>query len=327
MKSNTNATTFATSVVDNGDTATQAEIPFDYPDAAATSTAKPKLDLIELADPSLNCQRQRDYPYASILNGQTSGIFIDEKNLAACCWKENVLDKLTELQPNEDKFLALVLTKVNIAILATTPKYLRFKTAKNENIPAEQSGQLIGLLQDYQDFYKENKGIVDVCEDRLVLFLDDKKQPLHTKPLRIRWKNVALWVINPVLKDFWETAELAFANYVGEELSSKGDKWRSLCILKAEFFGEKTGKPGAMNFCCKVKNWIRPTVENIEEWLIYERELKKLVWGEFNMSTGFLGTTAILFAAVPSQYALPPGEEGLQVQSAQLAQAATPVDF
>ncbi|MEH2243833.1 hypothetical protein [Nostoc sp.] len=86
---------------------------------------------------------------------------------------------------------------------------------------------------------------------------------MHTTPVVVRFKNVALWSLKSVREEFYRSLEKTFADYFQVPFSGKSDRWRSLGVLEVEFKAVKEGEGKNKHDCCKTVASTKPTVENL----------------------------------------------------------------
>ena len=274
-------------------TTTTSQIP--YPEIDADTAPSFDIDITDFLNPSFNTVRERSYPTATVINGtnivkEGVGFFVSEKNLIQAGWKNIDKSKFVEADFNEGPERGYILSQVNMAIIVSSPVYLRFKTSKSKN--GQMAGAMLGWLSDYQEEYdgdKNGEKKLEPCCDRLALFLDENNQPLHKFPIKIRFRNVAHWDFSKILEDFYLAAESAFTDYALERKyaaanSAKDDKWRATVALKCSFSPVKVGPDGDQSQCCKVKEYTPPTKENLKDWLLFQPELKSLIWKEYDLN-------------------------------------------
>ena len=278
------------------------------------------IDISDFLNPEDNVVRERNYPASTVINRLSEcpagvGIFISERNLISAGWKIIDKSKFVEAEWGDKKESGYILTKVNMAIIKTAPLYLRFKADKDKS--GDFAGKAIGLLDDYQDWYKANKNLVDVCCERLIMFFDDQNQPLHTVPVKVRFRNVSHWASADVFNKFYAKAEAVFTAYASKKASqkipssAKSDRWRSACRIKCTFFPEMTGAGSNRSQCCKIKDdWLEPTELNIQDWLITDPEVKALVWEQYDIGAeGFVASVEKMLPPAPEALALPAAGE------------------
>lgn len=293
----------------------QTSLPAINPDTAPSFD----IDINDFLNPEDNVIRERNYPTSTIINRLSEcpagvGIFISEKNLISAGWKDIDKNKFVEAEWGKKKESGYILTEVSMAIIKTAPVYLRFKTDPKK--AGDMAGQKIGLLEDYQDLYQDNKDKIDVCCERLIMFFGSDNQPLHEVPIKVRFRNVAHWATADVFGKFYAKAESAFAAYASKQAkqkipnSAKSDRWRSCCIIHCTFFPEMTGIDSNRSQCCKIKDdWLQPTETNIADWLIKDPETKALVWEQYDLGAeGFLASVEKSLPPAPEALALPAGE-------------------
>ena len=303
-------------------TTTTAQIP--YPEIDASTAPSFDIDISDFLNPGFNTIREKSFPTATLINGtdivaQGVGFFVNKKNLISAGWKVIDESKFVEADfpGNPEKDYGYIFTKVNMAIIASTPVYLRFKTDPDK--AGDMAGTLIGWIDSFPDFYQANKDKVDACCDRLIILLDESNQPLHKTPIKVRFRNVALWSSLPILAQFYESAEAAFTEYALEKgfptpNAAKDDKWRAAIAFKCTFFPEKVGTGSNKSQCCKIKEWVMPTKDNIKDWLLFQPELKALIWKEYDLNAvSFAAPKALPPLPSSTPLALPPGLRSAEV--------------
>lgn len=216
-------------------------------------------------DPTLtsdehNCKRSKRFPYGVVINAETSGLFIPEKSLIKSEWNDpnpNIIEK--ELPGGKE--IGLFLVNVKMVILASVQPYMKYKNS--EINPEPQRGNIIGWYNEQPRFF--NKEYMDATGEYLIGFLDESNNLLNRVPIKIRFKNVALWSLIEFLEKYYSEAELSFAKITNQLPSSKSDRWRAFCIIETNFIAVKEGAGTKRSYCCKIGNYKRPTVENFPE--------------------------------------------------------------
>ncbi|MFM5997967.1 MAG: DUF5895 domain-containing protein [Dolichospermum sp.] len=235
-------------------------------------------------DPSLmgeefNCRRTKRFPYAIVVNAELSGIFIPEKSLIRSGWVSDL--ELIEKDMPGNKETGIFLTEVRMIILGFVNPYLKYKDT--ENVPLGLRGTVIDW---YDSTTEKDKKTMDAVSEHLVMFLDSTNNFLHETPIRVRFKNVALWSLREGLEKYYSGMEYAFARITNSRHSSKDDKWRSLCVVDIKFKGVKEGQNKANSFCCK-SEIINPTVENFGSLFLGTPSRMKEVIDKYDTVVGF----------------------------------------
>jgi hypothetical protein len=151
--------------------------------------------------------------------------------------------ELVTRELGENQVLGLMLTQVRVLVLGFVPEYIRYK---DEDVLVDQSEDptlalsVVGAYEDYRQSL--NKRTMEVCSEHALVFLDEDNQPLHTTPIVVRFKNVALWSFKSAREDYYRKLEKAFAQFAGQSVRGKSDKWRSLGVLEVEFKAVKEGE-------------------------------------------------------------------------------------
>jgi hypothetical protein len=259
-----------------------------------------------LFDPSLmseefNAVRIPRLPYGIVINDNPCGIFIPEKNAIKAGWTN--LESLTEFEfASGAKEKGLFFSTVRMAILGNVPPYIRYKTS-------DELGDMGGVYVGSYEFDRDllDKKTMEVVSEHLVMFLDNSNNLLHTRPLRIRFKNVALWCLREALEEFYTAIELVFAKLTLTNASGKNDKWRSLCVFCATFKPVKEGESSNKSWCMKVDNWLMPSIDNFPSMFLGVKVMKDTIWESYDMNVGSLS---------PKTKALP-GSNQLLLRSAE----------
>ncbi|MFB2983411.1 DUF5895 domain-containing protein [Microseira sp. BLCC-F43] len=254
----------------------------------------------ELLGEEFNAPRIPRLPYAIVINDNPAGIFIPEKNLVKAVWIGE--QEIVEFELPSGKEKGIFLSQVRMVILGCVRPYIRYKSAD----------ELGDLALSAIGWYDENKHLLekktmDAVSEHLVVFLSDRNEPLHQRPIRIRFKNVALWSIKEALDEFYSAIELVFAKFTSSRASGKSDRWRSLCVFACEFKAVKEGEGSNKSYCCKVGSYVQPTVENFTSLFLGSKHQKDTIWELFDMNSSFAMLTAV--PDEPIKSALPPGEE------------------
>jgi hypothetical protein len=235
----------------------------------------------ELTGEQFNAPRVPRLPYGIVINDATAGLFVPEKNLGKAGWFN--IPELTELELAGGKEKGVFLTSARMLVLGAMRPYIRYRN--NEEL-GDDKLTAIG-------WYDENKQILDkktmeAVSEHLIMFLDDKSDFLHQRPIRIRFKNVALWSLRDALDECYSAAELAFAKLSKTRASGKDDRWRSLVVFNCQFKGIKEGEGANKSYCCKVISYEQPTAENLRALFLGTKEKKNAVLETFDMNVGFL---------------------------------------
>lgn len=258
----------------------------------------------ELLLEEFNAPRMPRLPYGIVVNDNPAGLFVPEKNLAKAGWVGT--PELTELDLAGGKERGLFLTNARMAVLGSVTPYIRYKS----------SDELGDLALSAIGWYDENKHILDkktmdAVSEHLVVFLSDRNELLHQRPIRIRFKNVALWSLKEALDEFYSAAELVFAKLTGLRASGKSDRWRSLCVFACEFKGFKEGEGSNKSYCCKVNSYTQPSLENFTTLFMGTKAQKAAIWELFDMNAGFAALIGV--PEEPTKSALPSVEETAQL--------------
>lgn len=238
-------------------------------------------------DPSLmgeefNAVRIPRLPYGIVINDNPCGIFIPEKNAVKAGWTN--LEGLTEIElASGTKERGLFLSTVRMVILGNVPPYIRYKVS-------DKLGDISGVYVGSYEFDRDllDKKTMEVVSEHLIMFLDENNNLLHTRPLRIRFKNVALWSLREALEEFYIAIELTFAKLTQTNASGKTDKWRSLCVFCATFKPVKEGEGSEKSWCCKIDNWLMPSIENFPSIFLGVKAMKDTIWESYDMNLGSL---------------------------------------
>jgi hypothetical protein len=189
-------------------------------------------------DPSLlseefNCKRPKRFPYGVVINSENAGLFIPEKNLSKAGWfgKAEIVEK--DLSGGTEP--GLFLTNPRMIILGFLNPYLKYKDT--ELVPVELRNTVIDWYDSYAG--EIDKKMMDAVSEHLIMFLDESNNFLHEVPVRIRFKNVALWSLKEALGSYYSEAEMSFSKLLNLKHSSKDDKWRALCVIQLQFKGMK----------------------------------------------------------------------------------------
>ena len=264
------------------------------------STPAPEFELDpELLTETYNQPRRPRLPSGIVINEKPSGILIPVEQLEPAGWLVTPAEEeLQTRELGENQVLGLLLTQVRVLILGFVPEYIRYK---DEDVLAEQGEDptlalsVIGAYEDYRQAL--NKRTMEVCSEHALVFLDEDNQPLHTTPIVVRFKNVALWSFKSAREDYYRKLEKAFAQFTHQPLRGKSDKWRSLGVLAVEFKAVKEGEGKNKSWCCKTEILTQPTVDNFPSLFLGTEQLKGLVWGLQDEIEGFVDPPALPGAA------------------------------
>ncbi|MFB2970364.1 DUF5895 domain-containing protein [Aerosakkonema sp. BLCC-F183] len=260
----------------------------------------------ELLDEAFNAPRVPRLTYGIVINDNPAGLFIPEKNLSKAGWIGT--PEITELDLAGGKEKGVFFTKARLIVLGAIEPYIRYK---NESSLKERGGDpslaLIAI-----GWYEENKhlldkSIMDAVSEHLIMFLSESNELLHQRPIRIRFKNVALWSMREALDECYSSAELAFSKLTGLRASGKDDRWRSLVVFDCEFKGVKEGEGGNRSYCCKIEKYQQPTIENLPSLFLGTKVKKQLIWEIFDMNAAGFALSGGMNE--PTKSALPPGED------------------
>lgn len=241
-----------------------------------------------LMSEEFNTPRTPRLPYAIVINDNPCGIFIPQKNAIKAGWVN--IEDLKEVDFSGRKEIGLLLSIVRMAILGNVPPYIRYKNA-DEN--GELSGTIVGV-----GFYDVDKPLLDkktmeVVSEHLVMFLDNSNNLLHSRPIRVRFKNVSLWCLREALEEFYTTMETTFAKLADTTPSGKNDKWRSLCIFNCEFKPVKEGEGNNKSWCMKIDNWLMPSIDNFSSMFLGMKTQRSVVWESYDMNSASLESKAL----------------------------------
>ena len=258
-------------------------------------------------DPALmgeefNCIRPKRFPYGIVINAEIAGLFIPEKSLAKAGWfgTPEIVEK--DLSGGVEK--GLFITNARMIILGNIRPYLRYKTDLKDN--PELEGIMIGWYDEYAE--EIDKKLMSAVSEHLIMFLDNANNFLHQTPIRIRFKNVALWSLREALEQYYSQAELTFARMLNKKPSGKDDRWRSLCVVDVEFKGVKEGDARQKSYCCKVGTYIHPDEENFPALFMGTRTKMSAVLEKYDTSLGFDESVKALLPA-PTKLALPDSQQ------------------
>ncbi|BAZ03023.1 hypothetical protein NIES37_70360 (plasmid) [Tolypothrix tenuis PCC 7101] len=274
----------------------------------------------ELFNDNYNQVRKPILPYGIVVNDKPAGLLIPEDQLEKAGWIELPKeDDLTTVTLTED-VTGLLITECRLLVLAFAPEYIRYKSDVEE-----VGGSFVGFYEDYR--HSLDKKTMDVCSEHALMFLDDRNQPLHTIPVVVRFKNVALWSFKSVREEFYRSLEKTFADYFQVPFSGKSDKWRSLGVLEVEFKAIKEGEGKNKHNCCKTVAYTKPTVENLPQLYLGKPTAKTLIWQQHDAIAGFNEPQSL--PALPGESVsrdvevLPPNKNKNKTQSVRKSKPAT----
>lgn len=260
----------------------------------------------ELLSEEFNAPRVPRLTYGLVINDNPAGLFIPEKNLGKAGWFGT--PELTELDLAGGKERGVFFSQARFIVLGAINPYIRYKN--EESLTKHNADPSLALTA--IGWYDENKHlldkkIMDAVSEHLIMFLNDRNEFLHQRPIRIRFKNVALWSLKESLDEFYSGVELAFSKLAGIRASGKDNRWRSLCVFSCEFKGVKEGEGSNKSYCCKVDKYLQPTVENLPYTFMGTKEKKALVWEVFDMNAS--GFALLNGVDEPIKSALPSAED------------------
>jgi len=265
----------------------------------ATSIEEFEIDP-ELLNPEYDQVRRPVLPYGIIINENPAGILIPVDQIEKAGWIGAMPseDKLHSVTITTEDVTGLLITEARILALGYVPEYIRYKSDVEE-----VGGVVVGLYEDHKG--ELDKKTMEVCSEHAIVFLDKHNQPLHTTPIVIRFRNVALWSFKTAREGFYRELEKTFAQYFGVKFSGKNDKWRSLGVIECKFEAVKEGTGKNRHLCCKTSEYTTPTIENFPRLFLGTTALKSMIWGMHDNIAGF--TNPVLEAS-PEVKALPPAE-------------------
>ena len=250
--------------------------------AARTGRAEPEdfeVDTDLLSD-VYNQVRRPQLPYGIVVNDKPAGILIPIDQLEKAGWLAMPdEDDLTTVTFTED-VTGLLIMEARLLVLAFVPEYIRYKSDVED-----LGGTVVGLYDEYRNSL--DKKSMDVCSEHALLFLDEDNQPLHTMPIVVRFKNVALWSFKSAREEFYRALEKTFADYFNVPFSGKNDRWRSLGVLEVEFKAVKEGEGKNKHDCCKTAAYTKPTVETLPLLYLGTPTAKALIWQQHDAIAGF----------------------------------------
>ncbi|MDX2240990.1 MAG: DUF5895 domain-containing protein [Leptolyngbyaceae cyanobacterium bins.302] len=227
-----------------------------------------------------NQVRRPQLPYGIVVNDKPAGILIPIDQLEKAGWLAIPdEDDLTTVTFTED-VTGLLITEARLLVLAFVPEYIRYKSDLED-----LGGTVVGLYDEYRNSL--DKKSMDVCSEHALLFLDEDNQPLHTMPIVVRFKNVALWSFKSAREEFYRALEKSFADYFNVPFSGKNDRWRSLGVLEVEFKAVKEGEGKNKHDCCKTVAYTKPTIETLPLLYLGTPTAKSLIWQQHDAIAGF----------------------------------------
>jgi hypothetical protein len=246
----------------------------------ATKSTKPvnfEIDP-ELLSPEYNQSRKPRLPHGIVVNDNPAGILIPVGQLEASGWL-NVPEELETVTLGENEVTGILITQARLLVLDFVPEYIRYKDDTALDTYDENTNLALSVVGPY-DTYKHllDKNTMHVCSEHAFVFLSEDNQPLHTTPVVIRFKNVALWSFRSETDSYYRNLEKAFAAYTGQPFSGKSNRWRSLGVLPVEFKAAKEGEGKNKSWCCKAVTTEKPTVDNLPELFPGTPQFKSMVW-------------------------------------------------
>lgn len=276
----------------------------------ARSAAVPEFEIDpDLLTETYNQTRRPRLPSGIVINEKPSGILIPVEQLEPAGWLVMPAEEeLTTRDLGENQVLGLFLTQVRVLVLGFVPEYIRYKDAGVLTENGEDPTLALAVVGPYSDFQPSlNKRMMEVCSEHALVFLDEDNQPLHTTPIVVRFKNVALWSFKSARDDYYRKLEKAFARFTSQPLRGKSDKWRSLGVLEVEFKAVKEGEGKNKSWCCKTEVLTQPTADNFSSLFLGTPQSKGMVWGLQDEIEGFVDPPALPGAA--ATFSLPAAPE------------------
>jgi hypothetical protein len=250
----------------------------------AAQASKPKASAFEV-DPELlhdayNQVRRPQLPYGIVVNDKPAGILIPVDQLNKAGWINLPTEEDLHTVELTEEVTGLLITEARMLVLAFIPEYIRYK-----NDVEDLGNTVVGLYDEYRNAL--DKKTMDACSEHAIVFLDDDNQPLHTTPIVVRFKNVALWSFKSAREEFYRKLERTFADYTEQRYSGKSDKWRSLGVLEVTFKAVKEGEGNNKSWCCKTEAITAPTIDNLAQLFLGTPTTKALIWGIHDNIAGF----------------------------------------
>lgn len=240
-----------------------------------------------------NAVRVPRLPYGIIVNDNPCGIFISEKNAIKAGWS-NLEGMIEHEFPSGAKEKGFLFSTARMAVLGNVAPYIRYKSS-------DENGDLKSTVVGSYEFDRDllDKKTMEVVSEHLVIFVDESNNLLHSRPIRVRFKNVALWSFREAIEEFYMAMELCFAKLTNTQASGKTDKWRSLCVFAVEFKPEKEGEGSNRSWCMKVDKFSMPSLQNFGLLFLGAKHRKDVIWEFYDMNVGSLQTKAL--SAAPEQ--------------------------
>ncbi|MBD1859307.1 MULTISPECIES: DUF5895 domain-containing protein [Leptolyngbya] len=256
----------------------------------AAKAAKPKAIAFEI-DPELlhesyNQIRRPQLPYGIVVNDKPAGILIPTDQLDKAGWLNLPTEEELHTVELTEEVNGLLITETRMLVLAFVPEYIRYK-----NDVEDLGSTVVGLYDEYRNAF--DKKTMDACSEHAIVFLDEDNQPLHTTPIVVRFKNVALWSFKSAREEFYRKLERTFSDYSGQRYSGKSDKWRSLGVLEVTFKAVKEGEGNNKSWCCKTEAITSPMIENLPQLFLGTSTTKALIWGIHDNIAGFTEPQAL----------------------------------
>ncbi|MBR8834444.1 MAG: hypothetical protein DSM106950_10520 [Stigonema ocellatum SAG 48.90 = DSM 106950] len=253
----------------------------------------------ELLGSEYNQVRRPVLPYGIVINDNPAGILIPEDQLEKANWLAMPDDDdLTTVTLTED-VTGLLLTKARILVLGFIPEYIRYKS----DVP-DVGGTVVGLYDEYK--LNLDKKTMDVVSEHALVFLDENNRPMHSTPIVIRFKNVALWSFKAARDEFYRLLEKAFSDYFKVPFSGKNDKWRSLGVIDCQFKAIKEGEGSNKSYCCKTVRYTKPTIDNLPQLYLGRLQDKTSIWNLHDTIAGFTEAPALPASEELEVKVLPP---------------------
>lgn len=269
---------------------------------SSSSNKSNKFDIdSELLGAEYNQVRRPVLPYGIVINDNPAGILIPKDQLEKANWlvmPEE--DELTAITITEE-ITGLFITEARLLVLGFVPEYIRYK-----NDVTDIGNTIVGLYEEYRQNF--DKKTMDAVSEHALVFLDENSVPLHSIPIVVRFKNVALWSFKAARDEFYRLLERTFADLFEIQFSGKSDKWRSLGVIECKFKAVKEGEGKNKHFCMKTISYTKPTVENLKELFLGTKHDKSTVWGLHDTIAGFSETPALPPSIEREVEILPPAE-------------------
>lgn len=218
------------------------------------------------------------FPYCQALRGEDPkqcGYFVPLSQADKAGWHDLAPEKLTEYTYNSGKS--------EVGVLLQKPRMTLAPVCQLGNFDrkASQEEETLVVIGKWSRQYRGDENIGNF-QIYLVMFFDDRKQPLHDIPLKL----VAKGAQQATLSDQWQKFCISVARCQAKAnkvfFSPRNEIFNALCLFQPHIIrksvGDKVKSPA-----CYIDGYVAPTVDNWQDFFIgTDEDLADLVVGMMN---------------------------------------------